>query len=110
MKVKHFVWTGSSAPPEEIIRYTLEHHGWAVHPWRDPCDRAYRPHSHEEDENVWMLEGEMDVQVAERVFHLVPGDRLLLPAHTVRSAQVGPQGAAYLIGKRWDNPSRRGAS
>jgi uncharacterized cupin superfamily protein len=72
-----------------------------VHPWHDPSNRTYDSHSHGEDENVWMLDGEMDVVIAERVYHLLPGDRLLLPAETVRSARVGPSGASYLIGRRW---------
>lgn len=106
MKVKHFVWTGERPPVEDLLRRTLENNGWAVHPWRDPCDRAYGPHSHQEDENVWMVEGEMEVIVAEEVYRLRPGDRLLLPAETVRRARVGPVGAMYLIGRRWatENP------
>ncbi len=107
MKVKHFVWIGERPPDEDVIRHTLETNGWAVHPWRDPSDRAYAPHTHEEDENVWMIAGEMDVTIAERVYHLAPGDRLLLPAKIVRSARVGPGGASYLIGRRWVEPAAR---
>ncbi len=101
MKVKHFVWIGPRPPIEDLLRRTLENNGWAVHPWHDPSDRTYGPHSHGEDENVWMLEGEMEVVIEERVYRLQPGDRLLLPAETVRSARVGPSGASYLIGRRW---------
>ena len=101
MKVKHFVWASERPPVEDLLRRTLENNGWAVHPWHDPCDRTYRHHTHPADESLWMVEGEMDVVIAERVYHLLPGDRLLLPAETVRSARVGPKGATYLIGRRW---------
>ncbi len=101
MKVKHFVWAGERAPVEDLLRLTLENNGWAVHPWHDPCDRTYDPHSHRQDESLWIVEGELDVVVDEHVYHLLPGDRLLLPAETVRSARVGPAGAMYLIGRRW---------
>ncbi len=101
MKVKHFVWASERPPVEDLLHRTLENNGWAVHPWRDPCDRTYRPHAHAVDESLWMVAGEMEVIIAERVYHLRPGDRLLLPAETVRSARVGPEGANYLIGRRW---------
>ena len=101
MKVKHFVWASERLPVEDLLQRTLENNGWAVHPWHDPCDRTCEPHAHDKDESVWMVEGEMDVTIADRVYRLRPGDRLLLPAATVRSARVGPLGANYLIGRRW---------
>jgi quercetin dioxygenase-like cupin family protein len=47
-----------------------------------------------------VLHGSIVLQVEGERHPLGPGDRLMLPKGTRHSAEVGPEGATYLIGQR----------
>jgi quercetin dioxygenase-like cupin family protein len=72
----------------------------AIPVWTDAPGAHYQPHTHEADESLWVLAGEMTFEVAGRSYRLGPGDRLALPAGTLHAATAGPAGATYLIGER----------
>lgn len=100
MRVEHVVWTGAAPATESELRNRLAADGFEAHLWHDEPGAYYAPHTHERDERLWMLDGEMTFEVAGRSYRLGRGDRLELPSGTRHGAAAGPQGATYLIGER----------
>lgn len=68
--------------------------------WTDIAGTTYAPHAHQQDESLWVLDGEIVFTIASREYRLRPGDRLMLPKGTMHGAHAGPRGAVYLIGER----------
>jgi len=85
---------------EPTLRQALEAEGFAVWVWSDPPGADYSPHSHDHDESLWVLQGEITFGAAGSEFTLGPGDRLMLPRDTVHTARAGAAGATYLIGEK----------
>jgi quercetin dioxygenase-like cupin family protein len=100
MQLERIPWDGSSSVDAAALRQRLEAEGFAVWSWSDPPGRDYAPHSHEHDECLWVVAGEITFGAAGRALRLCPGDRLLLPRGTVHTARAGAAGATYLIGER----------
>jgi len=82
------------------MRATLESEGFAVFSWSDAAGALYEPHRHDEDECLWVVDGEMSFEIDGRRYDLTAGDRLMLPARTVHAARAGSRGAVYLVGQR----------
>jgi quercetin dioxygenase-like cupin family protein len=85
---------------ESSLRDILMRDGFDVFRWEDPPDARYSAHSHDHDESLWVLEGEITFGADGKELRLVAGDRLMLPAGTVHTARSGGTGATYLIGQR----------
>jgi quercetin dioxygenase-like cupin family protein len=100
MKLERIEWSGKAPPHEEDLRKQLEEEGFSIFCWQDDPDTDYQPHSHDHDESLWMIEGQMTFGAAGRQWSLAPGDRLMLPSGTVHTAVAGPHGAKYLIGQK----------
>jgi quercetin dioxygenase-like cupin family protein len=100
MKLERIEWKGDASPEEEALRKQLEEEGYSIFCWQDRPGADYQPHSHEHDESLWMIEGQMTFGAAGRQWPLAPGDRLMLPKGTVHTAVAGPRGAKYLIGQK----------
>lgn len=100
MRLERIAWTGAAPPDEPTARARLAVDGFEAWCWTDRPGATYAPHSHEEDESLWVLAGEITFVVAGERHRLGPGDRLQLPAGTVHEAEAGPEGATYLIGER----------
>ncbi|GIW41352.1 MAG: hypothetical protein KatS3mg076_1929 [Candidatus Binatia bacterium] len=100
MRLEVIPWSEPSPPAEEDLRRRLEEEGFDVFRWRDEGGTYYAPHSHDHDESLWIVEGEMTFGANGREFHLRPGDRLMLPKGTIHTAQAGKDGVTYLIGER----------
>lgn len=68
--------------------------------WRDGPNAFYPNHTHGELTAHIILEGEMTLtcQGQTRTYHA--GERVDVPAQTVHSARMGPQGCRYLIGQK----------
>lgn len=110
MELRRIPWPKSerlegsdNALGEDALRQQLEAEGWEVYLWRDPSERVYANHTHNHDESLWVLRGDLVVRAQGEEYPLQPGDRLILPKGTERSAQAGPEGAMYLIGRRFDD-------
>jgi quercetin dioxygenase-like cupin family protein len=93
-------WAEPAAPSERALRARLEQEGYDVFAWSDGPGAHYAPHAHDHDESIWVVAGEISFGAAGRLLRLAPGDRLMLPAGTVHTADAGPAGATYLIGER----------
>ena len=100
MRLERIPWPGASAPDEARLRATLERDGFDVFRWRDAPGADYGAHSHDHDESLWVVEGEITFGADGRSLRLAAGDRLMLPAGTAAAARAGAAGAAYLIGQR----------
>jgi quercetin dioxygenase-like cupin family protein len=100
MKLERIPWPGPGAPTERVLHDQLEADGFEVFVWRDGAGADYSAHSHDHDESLWVVEGEITFGAEGRSLRLAPGDRLMLPKGTVHTAHAGPEGARYLIGQR----------
>jgi quercetin dioxygenase-like cupin family protein len=93
-------WRGPGAPAADDLHARLAADGFAPFVWTDPPGAHYEPHRHDHDESLWVIDGEITFGVEGRRYPLRAGDRLMLPAGTVHTADAGPAGATYLIGER----------
>ncbi len=100
MKLERISWTEKAVPTEPALRRRLEAEGFEAFSWRDPPSADYTAHSHDHDESLWVVEGEITFGAEGAEYRLGPGDRLMLPSGTVHTARAGAKGAHYLIGER----------
>ena len=100
MNLERIPWSERTVPTEAALRARLEADGFETFSWRDPPEADYTAHSHDHDESLWVVEGEITFGAAGAEYRLGPGDRLMLPAGTVHTAHAGTRGALYLIGER----------
>jgi quercetin dioxygenase-like cupin family protein len=100
MRLERIPWTEAGAPAEARLHETLVRDGFEVFRWQDPPGADYTAHSHDHDESLWCVDGEITFGAAGTELRLGAGDRLMLPAGTVHTARVGDAGATYLIGQR----------
>jgi len=68
--------------------------------WQDGPNAFYPDHTHSTVTAHIILEGEMTVTSDGKTQTFAVGDRFDVPAHTVHSARMGPQGCRYLIGEK----------
>ena len=100
MRLETISWNGRGPIDVNTLQQQLEQEGFNVFRWRDEAGASYEPHSHEHDESVWVVDGELVFGAAGRDYRLRPGDRLMLPRGTVHTARAGAAGATYLIGEK----------
>jgi quercetin dioxygenase-like cupin family protein len=99
MTLTHLPWDGTPLD-EAVLRARLHADGYDVWKWSDPVGADYQAHSHDLDECIWLLAGEMTFAALGRDVRLAAGDRLLLPKGTEHTARAGAAGATYLVGER----------
>ncbi len=68
--------------------------------WQDGPGAHYPDHTHLLETAHVILTGEMTLVIGGRATIYRPGDRCDVPAGTVHSACMGPEGCRYLIGER----------
>lgn len=68
--------------------------------WQDEPDVFYPEHIHATETAHIILSGEMTLTMNGRSETYKAGYRCDVPAGTVHSAKMGPQGCRYLIGER----------
>jgi quercetin dioxygenase-like cupin family protein len=68
--------------------------------WEDRPNAGYSDHTHAGETAHIVLIGEMTVTMGGASKTYRAGDRCDVPAGTVHSARMGPQGCRYLIGER----------
>lgn len=100
MKLERIPWPGPGTPNAADIKARLESEGYSVWQWTDAPGSTYTPHTHDHDESIWCLEGEITFGANDTKLTLAAGDRLMLPQGTVHTAEAGHNGATYLIGER----------
>jgi quercetin dioxygenase-like cupin family protein len=100
VRLERISWPGPGVPVEAALRDQLEREGFGVFRWHDAPGATYSPHSHDHDESLWVVQGEITFGAGDAELRLGAGDRLMLPRGTVHTATAGPRGATYLIGER----------
>jgi len=100
MRLERIAWTDAAAPDEATLRARLAADGFEAWSWTDTPGATYAPHSHERDESLWVVAGDISFVIGDEAYRLGPGDRLQLPAGTVHAAEAGAGGATYLVGER----------
>lgn len=86
-----------------IDRQTIAEHwaarGFSCELWVDPPGRRWEDFTHEVDEVVTVLEGNMEFEVEGKVTRPAVGEELLIPAGAVHSASnIGKTTACWLFG------------
>lgn len=85
---------------EEVCR-DWHARGFSCDLWVDPPGQRWEDFVHAVDELVMVLEGEMEFEVAGKVYHPQPGEELFIPAGAVHSARnIGSTTARWLYGYR----------
>ncbi len=87
-----------SSPSE--LRAKLEAEAERCYSWSNGPGDIYAAHTHPYTKILYCLEGAIDFVLPERVLHLAAGDRMELPAGTLHSARVGPDGCVCIEGRR----------
>jgi quercetin dioxygenase-like cupin family protein len=86
---------------EKKLTEVLREEGFAhTFVWQDGADAFYPDHTHESETAHIILAGEMTLTMGGRTGTYHAGDRCDVPAGTVHSARIGPQGCRYLIGEK----------
>jgi mannose-6-phosphate isomerase-like protein (cupin superfamily) len=86
---------------EEALVKKLKDEGFGhTYVWQDGPHTHYPNHTHAEETAHIVLSGEMMLTVGGKTETYRTGDRCDVPARTVHSARMGPQGCRYLIGER----------
>jgi quercetin dioxygenase-like cupin family protein len=98
MRLEAIPWEGGPVREDELRR-RLEAEGFHVWAWTDSAGADYEPHTHDHDESLWIVAGEITFGADGQRLRLGPGDRLMLPAGTVHTAHAGADGATYLVGE-----------
>lgn len=102
MPIKVIPWKKKEKPIVSELTSQLEQEGYDVFSWKDSAGTTYAPHSHDEDELIWVYEGGIEFVIDGKKYFLKEGDRLVLPHGTVHEAFVpAPHGpVSYLIGHK----------
>ena len=99
--VKLIKWDGPAIPSQEEAEAKLHQEGYDSFQWYDVPGACYPKHAHGYDECLWVLKGELVLNIAEEVYTLHPGDRLYLPARVRHTVQVPKErSVTYLVGQK----------
>jgi mannose-6-phosphate isomerase-like protein (cupin superfamily) len=86
---------------EDALSHRLCAEGFAhTFVWQDGPNAHYPNHTHASETTHLILEGEMALSMNGATHTFGPGERCDVPAGTVHSARMGPNGCRYLIGER----------
>ena len=73
--------------------------GFSCECWTDPPGQRWEDFTHETDEIVIVLDGNMEFEIEGEVVHPQPGEELLIPAGSVHSARnIGSTVSHWLFG------------
>jgi quercetin dioxygenase-like cupin family protein len=100
VKLEVIRWTEGAPPTAAALKKRLAAEGFEAFEWSDAPGAHYEAHSHDHDESIWVVEGEIAFGAGGGRHRLQAGDRLMLPGGTVHTADAGEAGARYLIGER----------
>jgi quercetin dioxygenase-like cupin family protein len=86
---------------EQALAKKLRHEGFGnTYVWEDRPNAHYPDHTHVEETAHILLSGEMTLTMDGTTKTYRTGERCDVPAGTVHSARMGPNGCRYLIGER----------
>ena len=95
-------WQKDVAPPtEQEAEARLNQEGYSSFTWYDVPGAFYPSHSHNADECIWIVKGDITFNVQWQNYPMTAGDRIYLPAKIQHTATV-PESASvtYLVGQK----------
>lgn len=88
-------------PTQEEVEARIHHEGYESFKWYDVPGMAYPQHAHEQDECLWILKGELVLEIRGQNYSLKEGDRIYLPAQTPHTARVpSSRSVTYIVGQK----------
>jgi len=89
------------ATPDELMA-KLRSEASGCYSWSNGPGDRYAPHSHGYEKVLYCVDGSITFVLDEegRRIEMRPGDRMVLPAGTIHSADVGPGGCSCVEGRR----------
>ena len=80
----------------------LREEAGSCYSWSNGPGDRYAPHSHAYEKVLYCVDGSIAFVLEDegRRLELKGGDRMVLPAGTVHSAEVGPRGCTCIEGRR----------
>jgi mannose-6-phosphate isomerase-like protein (cupin superfamily) len=91
----------SSGVNRDAVAAAWSRRGFGCDWWIDAPGRRWEDFTHDVDELVMVVEGEMEFELAGKVVRPRPGEELIIPAGTRHSARnVGGTTARWLYGYR----------
>jgi quercetin dioxygenase-like cupin family protein len=86
----------------EDLMTRLRREATGCYSWSNGPGDQYAPHSHSYEKVLYCVDGSITfvLEAEARRLELKPGDRMVLPAGTIHSAEVGPNGCTCIEGKR----------
>lgn len=78
----------------------LETEAGGCYSWSNGPGESYAPHSHSYEKVLYCVRGSITFHVEQGDLELEAGDRMVLPAGTVHSADVGMEGVTCIEGQR----------
>ncbi|MDP3881097.1 MAG: cupin domain-containing protein [bacterium] len=85
----------------EKIKKKLTADGYAtIYEYDDGPGEKFSEHSHEGEQLMFIMAGEMKVEMNGKTYRLKFGDSLLFPANALHSAKIGAQGCSYIVGEK----------
>lgn len=86
---------------EKEFAKQLEKEGFGhTYIWQDGPNVCYPEHTHVTETAHVILQGEMTLTIGAQTRTYRIGERCDVPAGTLHSARMGPEGCRYLIGER----------
>lgn len=87
--------------PEDLMT-RLQAEATGCYSWSNGPGDRYGAHSHSYDKVLYCVDGSITFRLESEasLLELLPGDRMVLPAGTLHSAQAGPAGCTCIEGKR----------
>ena|SRR5450631_4521794 len=94
-------WQKPEVPQEHDLCGQMQSQGLAPYSWSNSPGERYTVHSHNYKKVLYCVRGSIrfilpDVEGDDGILNLAPGDCMILPAHTLHSAEVGLQGVTCL--------------
>jgi len=84
---------------ESTIKDILRKEGYIVYVWEDPKGTHYPLHTHPHIEVRWVVSGEVEIGFEDKVFRLLPGDKITLAPETHHWAKTNT-GVRYVCGSK----------
>jgi mannose-6-phosphate isomerase-like protein (cupin superfamily) len=79
------------------IKEAMAAEGFDAQLINDKPNFVYEPHEHEETNYLVCLEGSMHLTVGDKQVDFQPGDKLIIPHHTIHFGKVSPEGCKYFF-------------
>ena len=83
----------------EKIEKDWQTRGFGFGLWMDPPGEVWKDYVHDTDELFMVISGKVVLEIKDKVFHLKPGEEMLIPAHALHTVRnIGKTKSRWLYG------------